>query len=443
MMWVSVDVIRFDHLLTSGETRLMPVPTLRLAEILAVGAELTSGAKLNTNCQWLSAELSDLGVVTGWHTTITDDLAINVSALKLAVERADLVLITGGLGPTLDDLTREALAQLVGAELVLDLESLQLIETYFQRRGRPMPERNRIQAMFPRGALPLVNPVGTAPGVWISIPRAGKPDCLVGAMPGVPSEMYQMFREQIVPRLPGRERVIVKARINCFGCGESHAEEMLGDLTARDRDPEVGITVHDATITLRIIAQGSHPDECQSKIAETSRLIRERLGSLVFGVEDEELEDVVARQLEAVGKTLVTIETGTAGELAQRWIKTGSKSYLGGEVWPASRWLADGEMEGQTRELARATRALNAADFALTISPFPPLPKSMGAAPVEAWVVLATPNDILSERVLLSGNPAIHQSRTAKVASDLLRHYLNGSSSGGRSSGIEYGRPSL
>ena len=397
---------------------------MRLAEIVAVGAELTSGAKLNTNCQWLSAELSDLGVVTGWHTTITDDLAINVAALRLAVERADLVLITGGLGPTLDDLTREALAQLVGEELVLDTESLQLIETYFQKRGRPMPERNRIQALFPRSGVPLPNPVGTAPGVWLTIPRAGRADCLVGAMPGVPSEMYKMFHEQVVPRLPGRDRVIVKARVHCFGCGESHAEELLGDLTARDRDPEVGITVHDATITLRIIAQGANAAECEAQIAETDDLIRKRLGTLVYGVEDEELEDVVARRLEASGKTLTTIETGTAGELAQRWINTGSSSYLGGEVWPTSRWSADVAWETQTRELARATRALNGSDFALAISPFPPLPKSMGAAPVEAWVALATPGEILSERVLLSGNPAIHQSRTAKVASDLLRHYL-------------------
>ena len=402
----------------------MAISSLRLAEIVAVGAELTSGAKLNTNCQWLSAQLSDLGVVTGWHTTITDDLAINVAALQLAVERADLVLITGGLGPTLDDLTREALAQLVDEELVLDPESMRLIETYFEKRGRPMPERNRIQAYFPRGGVPLANPVGTAPGVWMTIPREGKADCLVAAMPGVPSEMYKMFHEQVVPHLPVRDRVILKARINCFGCGESQAEELLGDLTARDRDPEVGITAHEATITLRIIAQGTSPAECQAKIAKADQLIRERLGRFVYGVEDEELEDVVARQLEAAGQTLSTIETGTGGQLAQRWIETGSASYLGGEVWPATRWSGSVGVESQTRELARATRALHATDFALAVSPFPPLPMSLGAAPVEAWVALATPDGVLSERVLLSGNPAIHQSRTAKVASDLLRTSL-------------------
>lgn len=394
-----------------------------LAEIIAVGAELTSGAKLNTNSQWLSTELSDLGIVTGWHTTITDDLAINVAALQLAVERADLVLITGGLGPTLDDLTRDALAKLVGEELVLDPESLELIETYFRNRGRPMPERNRIQAYFPKSGTPLPNPVGTAPGVWMSVPRAGRGPCLIGAMPGVPSEMYRMFRSEIVPRLPGRDRVILKARINCFGCGESQAEELLGDLTARDRDPEVGITAHEATITLRIIAHGQTPMECQAKILATEELIRERLGKFVYGVEDEEIEDVVARDLEARGQTIATVETGTAGKLAQRWFETGSASFLSGEVWPASRWEMN-RLETLTQEAARTVREKSGADYALAVSPFPPLPRTLNAAPVEAYIVLIGPAGSITEKVLLSGNPAIHQSRTAKVASDLLRHHL-------------------
>ena len=404
----------------------MSVSPIHLAEIIAVGAELTSGAKLNTNSQWLSAQLSDLGIVTGWHTTITDDLAINVSALRLAVERADLVVITGGLGPTLDDLTREALAQLVGEELVLDPVSLDLIETYFRKRQRPMPERNRIQAYFPRSSVALINPIGTAPGVWMEVPRAGRGACLIAAMPGVPSEMYKMFVEQVVPRLPGQDRVILKARINTFGCGESQVEEMLGDLTARDRDPEVGITAHDATITLRIIAHGATAEVCQAKIAATALLIRERLGDLVYGVEDEVLEDVVARTLAVSGQTLTTIETGTAGQLTQRWIETGSACYLGGEVWPASRWDHTRSMREQTRDVALATRERAGADYALAVSPFPLPPTTLNAAPVEACVALASRDGVVEETVFLSGNPAIHQSRTAKIASDLLRHFLAG-----------------
>lgn len=263
----------------------------------------------------------------------------------------------------------------------------------------------------------------------MSVPRAGKPNCLIAALPGVPSEMYRMFLEQVVPRLPGQDRVILKARINSFGCGESQAEEMLGDLTMRDRDPEVGITAHDATITLRIIAHGATAGVCEVKIAATSQLIRERLGEFVYGVEDEELEDVVARELESRQQTLTTIETGTSGQLAQRWVETGSKCYLGGEVWPASRWGTGTAMREQTRELAQAARERTGADFGLAVSPFPPLPQTLYAAPVEAWVALATENIVLDERILLSGNPFIHQSRTSKVASDLLRHHLAGRSS--------------
>ena len=120
----------------------------------------------------------------------------------------------------------------------------------------------------------------------------------------------------------------------------------------------------------------------------------------------------------------MTIETGTAGDLAERWIDAGSTCYLGGEVWPASRWQTSGPIDAQTREIARAARERMSADFALVVSPFPPLPKTLNAAPVEAWVALATPQEVLEERVVLSGNPAIQRSRTAKVASDLLRHYL-------------------
>ena len=112
--------------------------------------------------------------------------------------------------------------------------------------------------------------------------------------------------------------------------------------------------------------------------------------------------------------------------MTQRWIETGSACYLGGEVWPASRWDDTRSMREQTRDVAQAARARAGADYALAISPFPPLPTTLNAAPVEASVALATPHEILDETVLLSGNPAIHQSRTAKIASDLLRHFLAG-----------------
>ncbi|RLS55052.1 MAG: damage-inducible protein CinA [Planctomycetota bacterium] len=391
-------------------------PTKLLAEIIAVGAELTSGAKLNTNSQWLSAELSDLGIDTGWHTTITDDLAINVEALRLAIDRADLVLMTGGLGPTLDDLTREALAEQMNVELVLDETSLHAITSYFQNRGRAMPERNQVQALFPRGSTPLPNPVGTAPGIWVEIPRRHRIPCCIGAMPGVPSEMYRMFREQLVPRLPNGGQMIVKSRINCFGCGESQAEELLGEITARGRDPEVGITAHEATITLRTIAHAVTRAECLSKIATTESLIRERLEGFVYGVEDEEIEDVAARELRIRGESLWTEEAGTCGVLAQRWMQTGSACYRGGLVSPD---LPDRLPELMVR--AETQRASHETAYVLLVSRFPPPPTELGGIPVKAHVVLASAHSPpVHAEVILSGNPAIHLSRTAKIASKLL-----------------------
>src|SRR5690606_13579445 len=160
----------------------------------------------------------------------------------------------------------------------------------FAGRGRSMPQRNEIQAMFPAGSEPLANPIGTAPGIWLEHRTAAGRLCRFAAMPGVPSEMHRMFVEQVRPRLPMSGAVIRRARLNCFGIGESDTEQLLGDLTARGRDPEVGITAHEATITLRISAHGRTPQECDERIAEAAGQARRLLGHYVYGIEDEELE---------------------------------------------------------------------------------------------------------------------------------------------------------
>src|SRR5271168_940563 len=153
-------------------------------EILSIGSELTSGQNLDTNSQWLSLRLAEIGIPVGWHTTIADDFQANLDAFRIASQRAVLVLATGGLGPTQDDLTREVLARLAGVELVFHPELFEQIEGMFRRRQRPMPERNRVQAFLPAGADALVNDWGTAPGVWMKLGGSH-----IAALPGVPSEM--------------------------------------------------------------------------------------------------------------------------------------------------------------------------------------------------------------------------------------------------------------
>jgi nicotinamide-nucleotide amidase len=389
------------------------------AEIIAVGSEITSGAKLDTNSQWLSLQLAELGITTRFHTTVADDLEAHVQVISIAMNRADLIVMTGGLGPTLDDLTREALAQAAETGLELDPESLREIERFFRSRGREMPARNRIQAMFPHGATPLPNPIGTAPGIWMSLRRKDGTVCEVAALPGVPSEMKKMYFEQVVPRLRAGQHVIRRARINCFGLGESHTEELLGDLTARGRDPEIGITAHDATITLRIVAHGTSEEECRRKIDQASQQIREKLGDYVFGVEDEELQDIVIREMNSRHLTFATLECGTCGLLAEHTasVDGAATCYRAGAVLPA--------MTDSPGVLAEKLRKETGADLVLYVGP-ESIESDADERPVSVIPIGVIGNGIesTSEVIRWSGNPDITRARAMKAALNLLRQVL-------------------
>ena len=329
------------------------------AEILSIGSELTSGQNLDTNSQWLSRRLAETGIAVGWHTTVADDLNDNVEAFRIASRRARLVIATGGLGPTQDDLTREALGQAAGAELVLHEESLEWIQKIFARFKRPMAERNRVQAMIPAGAQAIHNARGTAPGIWM---RLG--DSTIVAMPGIPSEMHAMYESQVQPRLLElgfSGGVLVQRKINCFGAGESAVEQKLLDLTHRGHVPEVGITVGDATISLRILARAATHEEAQAQIEPVEKTIRERLGTFVFGVEDEELEDAVIQLLKEKGQTLSTAESVTAGLVAERLgrVPGASECFMGGVVAYTNRVKT--EMLGVPEKLIEEHDVISAA----------------------------------------------------------------------------------
>jgi nicotinamide-nucleotide amidase len=302
------------------------------AEIIAIGTEIATGQSLDTNSQWLSQELSARGIDVAFHTTLGDVLDDHLSAFKIAIERADLVITSGGLGPTQDDLTREALAQTSGVPLVEDPASLAAIAAMFARRNRVMSERNRVQALFPKGAEPLPNPVGTAPGIWMPFARAR-----FACLPGVPHEMKLMFQLEVLPRLRQQglvNRVIVHRKINLFGKGESEIEAQAMDLTARGRSPDVGITAHDSTISFRISAAGATEEEARQLIEPTVQLIHERFGSLVVGEGTVDVPDAVVAQLAAKGATLATAESCTGGIIAQTITAIAGVSayYVGGAV---------------------------------------------------------------------------------------------------------------
>lgn len=327
------------------------------AEIIAVGSELVSGQTLDTNSQWLSRGLAAAGIEVRFHTTVGDDLAESVETLRTALGRAELVLVSGGIGPTQDDLTREAVAAVAGVDLVLDAGSLAAIAALFARRNREMPERNRVQAFLPAGAEALSNPVGTAPGIWMDVDGH-----LIACLPGVPYEMRTMFDEQVMPRLRAlgiANRVIVTRKINLFGKGESDVEAAALDLTARGRNPEVGITAHDATISFRVSAAGDTQEQAEQLLAPTLAIIRERFAELIVGEGPNDVPEAVFAELRRTGCTLATAESCTGGLIARRLTRIPgvSASFPGGVVSYANS--AKEELLGVDEDLIRTHGAVS------------------------------------------------------------------------------------
>ncbi|HEX4414709.1 MAG TPA: CinA family nicotinamide mononucleotide deamidase-related protein [Lacipirellulaceae bacterium] len=414
------------------------------AEIISIGDELTSGQRLDTNSQWLSQRLNEIGIPVAFHTTVGDDLDRNVEVFQAAVARADIVVSTGGLGPTADDLTRDAIAAAAGVELVEDAGALEHIKNLFARRKREMPERNKLQAQFPRGSRVIPNPEGTAPGIDLSVPRPDSTPCRVIALPGVPAELFTMWKETVGPALSAMQpepRVICHRRIKCFGVGESDLEAMLPDMIRRKREPLVGITVHGATITLRITASGANEAECRKAMQPTAEEIFRLLGVLVFGEEDDELEHAVVRLLAERSQTLAVAEWATDG-LVSQWLAEGAmdnECIRAGIVIHEQGALTSllkidaAEYDRSSAEtataMARAIQRLTRATYGLGIAAFPTAGTPVATAAAghtldmsgTLQVALATADNVRAKAFPIATHPSITKVRSAKQALNMVR----------------------
>ena len=284
------------------------------ASLISIGNELLCGRTVDTNAAWLSGRLFAMGIQVESVRMIADEVADITETLRQVEHKADIVLITGGLGPTDDDLTRQAMADYLGVEMVCHPELVKKIEAFFTGRGLTMPQRNRVQAYIPDGAKPIDNPRGTAPGVLYETDNK-----LIALMPGVPSEMKGMFEESVVPRILRRQagHVVRSANLRCFGAGESAVAEMLGDRMRRGRNPLINCTVSEGIITLQIIASAYSAQEADKILDCESQELRELLGKLVFGTGEETLQDIVGRLLCSKKKTLAVAESCTGGLVAK------------------------------------------------------------------------------------------------------------------------------
>lgn len=287
---------------------------MKRASIISIGNELLSGQTVNTNAAYLGEQLLSIGIPVFSTYIIGDDIESIVRSFNLACNDADFVVATGGLGPTDDDLTRQALAKFLCSELQLQENLLERIETFFTSRNRQMSSKNKIQAYIPAGAKALANNLGTAPGIMAEL--KGKS---LFALPGVPSEMKQMFEESVLPELRrlSIEQAVVVRKLRCFGTGESNIAELLGDIMQRGRNPLINCTVNHGVITLHIIATAKDKNLAQQMVEKDEKILRDKLGELVYGTGEQTLAEVVGEELAQKKQTIAIAESCTGGCIAK------------------------------------------------------------------------------------------------------------------------------
>lgn len=286
------------------------------AEIVTSGTELLLGEITDTNSTYIARALRDAGINLYYKTSVGDNVERMALVLRQGMERSDLIITTGGLGPTVDDVTREAVALATGRELVLYPECLAAIEAIFARWGRQLSENNRRQAYLPAGAIPIMNPVGTAPGFIVETGRS-----TIIALPGVPREMQHLMQTAVIPYLKqrlGTEQAIIKARnLRTVGLGESWIDERI-DAQMRSANPTVGLAAHYGIVDIRITARAATEAEADAMIAQMEAQIRRAIGDEgIFGVDDDTLEGVTGRLLGRAGVKLAIVESATGGEVAR------------------------------------------------------------------------------------------------------------------------------
>jgi nicotinamide-nucleotide amidase len=412
-------------------------------ELINTGTELMLGRVLNTHQQWLCRRLADMGYVVARQVAVADSAREIEQAAREALARADLVVTTGGLGPTAADLTRESLARLLGRSLREDPAVRAGIEALFQRRGRPVPQRARLQAMVPEGALVLPNAHGTAPGLALELApnpfrRTGHPSWLI-LLPGPGRELRPMFNEVVAPLLA---RVLpppagfVCRTLRTTGIGESLVEEAvagpLRDLVKAGLD--LGYCARPGAVDVRLAAAGARAQEC---VDQAERIVTALLGDSLYGTGEEELEAVVVRRLASRGKTLAVAESCTGGCIAHRltnvpgasavllagWVTYSNEAkrhFLG--VLPETLAGHGAVSEPVARQMAEGARRQTGADYALAVTGIAGPAGGTADKPVgTAFVALAGPSPTLVERYFNPYDRETFKQVTSQQALDLLR----------------------
>ncbi|MGZ5307346.1 MAG: competence/damage-inducible protein A [Actinomycetota bacterium] len=410
------------------------------AEVVGVGTELLLGQIANTNARWISERLAAVGVDVLHHQAVGDNVPRIVDALRVALDRADVVIVTGGLGPTEDDLTRDAIAKLLGLPMVRHPEIEDLLREKFAGYGRgDMPLSNLRQADVPEGMRAIVPVRGTAPGLVAELPDGGH----IYAVPGVPVEMEEMMEGTILPELAALagQATIVSRTLRSASLGESRVAETLRDLFEASSNPSVAYLASSSEVKVRLTAKAATRGEAESLLAPLAAEVRGRLGDAIFTVDDEELEEAVGRLLRAAGRTLACAESLTGGGVGARLTSVaGASGYFVGSavvytaeakrnVLGVSQETIDGPgvvSEECAREMSVGARRLFGADLGLALTGAAGPEPHAGADPGTVWVALDA-EDVRHAHGFRVPGERFRVRRWAEQAGlDLVRRYLEG-----------------
>ena len=406
------------------------------AEIIAIGSELLLGQIVDTNSAFIAKRLAEIGVEMVQTKTVGDELNRMEESILDSISRSSIIITTGGIGPTEDDLTREAIAKATHRPLTFQPQLMEQIKAIITRRGFRMAENNRVQAYIPEGAIPIENPKGTAPGfivegsTWVTI-----------TLPGVPSEMEYLLENAVIPYLRKRfhiERQIIRYKVlRVCGLGESALGLQIQDLMKESKNPTVGTLASIGDIKVRITAKAESPEEADDLIQKMEQEIRNRLGNLIYGVNDETLQANTVRYLEKKNLRVSVAEVFTNGLISQKLGETGSSSFIEGFVLPSEvsqrSFLRVSEEEfASTRmdlqrtadSLAKKVRDETGTDLGLAVCGRTSEEQTKGEFRFKTCCSLATAAGIENLGNDLGGEPQIVRERASIIAVDLLRKYL-------------------
>ncbi|MCA0990265.1 competence/damage-inducible protein A [Pseudalkalibacillus hwajinpoensis] len=396
------------------------------AEIIGIGSELLLGQIANTNAQFISQRLADLGINVFYHTVVGDNHERLKQAIEVAQTRSDLLVFTGGLGPTKDDLTKETIAETLNKQLVYNEEAMKTIQAYYDKTGAPMSENNRKQALVLEGAAVLRNDNGMAPGMALT-----ENNHTYMLFPGPPKELYPMFTNYAEPYLLGQLKqgdTIVSRVLRFFGIGESRLETELEDLIDQQTNPTIAPLAGEWEVTLRLTAKADSKEEANKLIDETEKKIHARVGTFLYGYGETSLPKEVFSMLKDRNWSISTAESLTGGMFSQELtdLPGVSSLFYGGVVCYSNEVKREIGVSKETLEaygavseecaieLARSVKAKYKTDVGISFTGVAGPDPSEGKDAGTVYIGVAAPSGENVVALNLAGNRNAIRKRTVK-----------------------------